>query len=254
MQLLSSIIKNTSVKPESKKTIVTDFSLLPNEIVETSEEAAAVETVSEEEKIKRNIEGYETLAKTIVENARRQSEGILSKAYEEAQAMEQQAFAQGYEIGKEQGYKDAYEETFNKGTKEANRLIQNANNILQNAKLEYEKYLADKQEELLQLAVNMAEAVLRKKLTSTEGLSEMLFEVLSNSRNSETYIIRVASKHVVELKDRVAGWKERLGLKGEVFILADGDIEPGNAVIEKSSGKVVIGIDIGMESIRQALA
>jgi flagellar assembly protein FliH len=254
MQLLSSIIKNTIIKPEGKKTIITDFSLLVGKITEASHEVAADETVNEEENNKKTIEGYENIAKTIVENARRQSESILSKAYEEAQKMEQQAFAQGYEMGKEQGYKDAYEETFAKGTKEANRLIQNATNVLQSAKLEYENYFALKQEELLQLAVNMAESVLRKKLGGTEGLSEMLFEVLNNSRNSETYIIRVASKHVEELKDRVTGWKERLGLKGEVFILSDEEIQPGNAVIEKNSGKVVIGIDIGMESIRQALA
>lgn len=253
MQLLSSIIKNTSVKTEGKKKIITDYSLILEENSEITEVKEKVEEANVEEEFKKTIENYEALAKIIIENARKQSESILSKAYEDAQNMQQEAFEKGYEIGKEQGYKDAYEETVVKGKKESERLIQNATNILNSAKLEYEKYLADKQQEICQLAVNMAEAVLKKKLADSEGLSEMLFDVLSSSRNSETYIIRVSKKHVEELKDKVDGWKERLGLKGEVFVIADEELQPGNAVIEKNSGKIVIGIDIGMESIRQAL-
>jgi flagellar assembly protein FliH len=248
MQSLSNVIKNTSVKPEGKKTIITDHSLI------NDDGNGVLEEIKEEEAVKNTIESYETLAKTMIENARRQSEGILIKAYEDAKNMEQEAYTQGYEIGKEQGYKDAYEETMKKASKEASRLLQNANNILKSAKQEYEKYLSDKQGDLLQLAMNMAEAVLKKKLSETEGIADMIFETLSNSRNSETYIIRVSSKHVEELKSRITGWRERLGLKGDVFIIGDEELQPGNAVIEKNSGKVTIGIDIGMESIRQALA
>lgn len=253
MQSLSSIIKNTNVKTEGKIAIATDHPSILENADSASEVKEVIEVINEEEILKKKAESYEAMAKRVIENARKQSEAILSKAYEEAKNIEEQAFAQGYEIGKEQGYKDAYEETIGKSTKEANKMIQNANNILKSAKIEYEKYLSGKQAEILQLAVNMAEAVLKKKLIEVNGLEDMIFETLSNSRNSETYIIRVASKHVAELKEKVAAWKERLGLKGEVFIIGDEEITSGNAVIEKNSGKVVIGIDIGMESIRRAL-
>lgn len=250
MQSLSNIIKNTNVKTEGKKAIATDYPSMLDNVDEVKE---VKEIVNEEEILKKKAESYEVLAKTMIENARMQSEAIISKAYEEAQNIEQQAFDQGYEIGKEQGYKDAYEETIGKSTKEAEKMIQNASSILKSAKTDYEKYLSNKQKELLQLAVNMAETVLKKKLAETDGLADMIIETLSSSRNSDIYIIRVAKKHVTELKDKVAGWKERLGLKGEVFIIGDEELAPGNAVIEKSSGKVVVGLDIGMESIRRAI-
>lgn len=249
MQSLYSIIKNTNVKTEGRRAITTDYSSIVDEEVAVTE----IETESEEEKLRKTAESYEALAKTMIENARRQSEEILIRAHEEARNIEQQAFQQGYELGQEQGYKDAYEETIEKATIEADGMIQNAVDILQSAKLQYEDYLWSKQQELLQLAVNMAEAVLRKRLENTEGLEEMIFETLNNARNSETYVIRVPLKDVAELKERVADWKERLALKGEVFIIGDDSLTPGNAVVEKSSGKIGIGIDIGMESIRQAL-
>ena len=42
-------------------------------------------------------------------------------------------------------------------------------------------------------------------------------------------------------------------IKEKLFILPDDEIHPGNAIIEKNTGKIEVGIDIGLERIKQVL-
>jgi flagellar assembly protein FliH len=242
MQSLSNVIKNTNIKSEGSKSINTDYSM---------------DNDTRDDNIKKSVESYEILVKTMVENARKQSEAIVSRAYASAQEIEQEAYKQayesGYQEGRQQGYNDAYEETIGAASKQAELLIENATNILMNAKQEYEKYMIEKQEQITELAVNIAETIVRKKLESVDGLNEIILETLDKSRNTNTFVIKVAPHHSAELRVRIDEWKERLAPKGEIFIIADEALEPGNAVIEKNNGRVLVGIDIGMESVRQAL-
>ena len=56
-----------------------------------------------------------------------------------------------------------------------------------------------------------------------------------------------------ELKKQVDRWKIVYGVKNEIFILSDNEIEPGNAILEKTSGIVKVGIDAGMDQIKKAI-
>jgi len=166
MQSLYSVIKNTSIVKTGKKEIVTEY--IPPEAEEIK--------IQKEVNAKGSFDSYENLARTMLENSRKQGEDILSKAYEEAEKIESEAYPnaykKGYEEGKEKGYNDAYETAYKsnleKAEKEGQSLIKEAQktseDIVKDAKEEYAKYLEDKKEELKKLVENIVENILKREI------------------------------------------------------------------------------------------
>jgi flagellar assembly protein FliH len=211
-----------------------------------------------------NMEGYNNLANNIIENARRQKEQILVKAYEDAQKIEENAvinvekqkkdaYEIGFKEGKELGFKSAYDETLKEAEKEKNLIIASAEDTLFNAKVEYENYLESKKVELFDLIVCAAEAVLKAELKDKSAINKMIFDALDASKKASTFIIRCNEIYVEELKAQVENWKGKLGFNGEIFIIKDNTLEIGNAVIDKGNGKLVVGIDFALQRIRELL-
>ncbi|MCM8710971.1 flagellar assembly protein FliH [Clostridium sp. SYSU_GA19001] len=247
MQLSYNVIKNNSIKNSGFKSIVTEKEF----------PAAKAET---EENIKNNIESYENLAKTMLENARRQSERILSKAYEEARALEEEAsvksqevYERAYRQGYEEGYSKAYNEALKKAETERNSIVSTAEKLLKNAKIEYEKYLESKALEIKDLILTIAETVFKREVEAEDFINNMIFEALENSKNAKNFIIRCNAVYVEELKLQAESWKEQLGYIGDIFIVRDDSIEPGNALIDKGNGKVTVGVKFALEKMKAIL-
>jgi flagellar assembly protein FliH len=255
MQSLYNVIKVNNVIPLGRKEIQTEF-IMPQRIRAAHEPIrndAANEICADYESLKAKIESYEALARKMIENARRESEGLISKAYEEARKIEKDAYHKGYNEGTEAGYREAYEQTLPQSITEAEAIINNANSVLFDAKLQYETYMENRKDEILNLAIAMSEQILKRELKSKDGLNELVYEAVKASRNAETFIIRTSKQYIEEIKEKLQNWKESLGLKGEVFVVGDDSITEGNAIIEKNNGKIEVGIDAGLNNIRQEL-
>lgn len=256
------LIKGNNIVPQGNKEITTEFTPIKKSLRTLEETSSEELSVAEKnEVLARHMESYEALAKILVENARRQSEDILSKAFEEAQRLEvetyEKTYAKAYEEGKQKGEEKAYNQTYNvllpQAEAEAASLIENAKNILFDAKLQYEAYLESKKDEIINFAINIAEQVLKRELKSKDGLNQLIYETIKESRNADTFIIRTNKICVEEIKSNLSEWKERLGLKAEIFVVSDESITEGNAVIEKNNGLIEVGIDIGMKSIKEEI-
>lgn len=250
MQSSFNIIKNNSVKNTGLRDIITSG--------ETA--AAKAENIVTETNVKNHIESYENLAKNIIENARRQSEQILIRAYEDAKSIEEEALKQAerlkseaYEQGAAEGYNTAYNETLNKAKVDGDAIIASASKLLNNAKEEYEIYMQAKSKEIGELALTIAKAVLKKEIQDTNSINSMIYDALSESKNSRNFIIRCSSIYVEELKKQCSDWKQQLGFKGDIFIVGDDTLEPGNAVIDKGNGKIVVGIDYALQRVEEIL-
>lgn len=251
MLLSYKVIKNNTVKNTGAKEIITE---------------AEVKALNPEieDSIKNNIESYESLAKTLVENARRKGDRILSSAYDEARNIEEtamskveeikkKAYEEGYKQGQTLGYNNAYNETVGKAKIEADRIIESAEAVLKEAKLLYEDYLQDKTEEINKLILDIANSVLKKKIEDSSNIKAMIFETIQNSKKAKVFIIRTNSTYTAELKAEIEVWKEQLAFKGDIFIVPDNSIEPGNALIDKGNGKVKIGIQVVLAKIKDIL-
>jgi flagellar assembly protein FliH len=253
MQLSYNVIKNNEVISQGNKEIVTTFENLKKSTqpkIETETETVINESAIIAEKI---IAVAKEQAEIIIQEAKEMHEELIAKANIDAQDIEKKACENGYAAGTTQGYNEGYQTAITEAAKEAEIIINNANSVLFNAKLEYQEYLKEKKDDILMLTINMAEMVIKRELSSTEGLNGLLLEALSNSKNSKSFIIRTSKVYVDELKEKVELWRNTLGLKGEIFILVDEAVGECNAVIEKDNGKIEIGLKAGMDGIKHAL-
>ncbi|MCS4483096.1 hypothetical protein JQ038_13460 [Clostridium botulinum] len=98
MQSLYKVIKKNSVVRQGEEKIKTNYKK-PVSLEKEIEKEKEIE----EENSKKFIDSYENLARNILENARKKSEEFLSKAYAEAEVVEEEAFKKGHEEGFHKG-------------------------------------------------------------------------------------------------------------------------------------------------------
>jgi flagellar assembly protein FliH len=200
----------------------------------------------------------------MVENARRQGEQILSKAFDEAQQIEQDAYQKGYEKGMQEGYEQSYQ----KGMAEANAYyetmknqvqmesdmkINNADSLLFQAKEEYIRYLDEKKDEIKELILSITENILKKEIKDKDAISNMVLDAMEIAIKSKTIVVKCRSSYVEDIKEKVETWKNGVVYRGEVFVAADDNLEEGYAVIQRENGKIVVDINDAIEKIREII-
>ncbi|AGK97773.1 hypothetical protein [Clostridium pasteurianum] len=251
MPLSSSVIKNTKVIAQGKKEIITESNI--EEKQQSLEEIKDIIKNNGNE----NIDKFDEIAKAIIEKAKSEAEDIRVKAINDAETMKNEAHNKGYEEGKQQGYNDAYNETIGKSKAEADNIMSNAennaSNLVNSAKIQYEKYLLDKQVNIKELALFIAKQILKREVKEEQGIDDMIYDAVSTAKNSALIIIKCSSLHYNALSDAVELWKKQIPLKGEIFVIEDNFIENDSAIIEKDNGKIELSISIGLEKIKEEL-
>lgn len=252
MQSSYSLVKKNYVLDGTKKTITTDYKI--EDIMMNSDS----DNVTQLEIERRNyISSYESIAKSIVEDAKRESENLRLAALDKVQEIEKEAYEKGYMQGKSNGYEDGKNEAIASilpaAKKEASDLRDEAINILMKAKEDYNDYMKEKSEEIIKLSFNIAEKILKHEVLKDEGIDSMIEEAFEQSKGEDNFVIRCNSKHIDELKVKIVQWKKKYNISGEIFVIEDNKLDPGNAWIEKPSGKIEIGIEIGLEKLEKAI-
>jgi flagellar assembly protein FliH len=215
MLLSSSVIKNTKISEQGNKDIITDSS------VELKQQSLK----DMEEILKENgndiFEGVGKIANAIIENAKRTAEALREKSIEEAEKIQKDAYEKGFQ----EGYNKAYEETVIKGTSEIENYKSlaeaNASNLIASSKINYEKYIVEKQVEIKKLALSIAGHVLKREALNEDGISEMIYSAVEASKNSELIIIKCNRVHHKSISEATSLWKKNLPLSGEIFVIED---------------------------------
>ena len=86
-----------------------------------------------------------------------------------------------------------------------------------------------------------------------EGINPLIENVLEEAKGEKNIIIRCNNVHVKVIKEKISYYKQAYAIKGEIFILEDELMEPGNAIIDKGTGKALIGLDVALEKLENAL-
>lgn len=261
MQSSYSLIKRGFAKEGESRKISTEYEIKQPEVEENEEELENLEVIEEpkepevdpEEVLRR----YEDIGQRIIQDAKREKQVITIRAQMDANIAEKKAYEKGYEQGLQNGYDDgykkAYDETIETAKAEAASIVEKADLLLKSAHENYSKYLDDKKIEVVNLAVQIAESIAQKVLSDEDSMNSIVEEAFKISKGEDNVILKANSIHIEELKSQVDKWKISYGIKNEIFILNDDTLEPGNAVLEKPSGIVKVGVEIGMEQIRKAL-
>lgn len=259
MQSSYNLIKKGFSKTGDDRVISTEYKTRKpvfEKIVSEEIEEEAIEQIPKvdpEELLKR----YEDIGQRIIQDAKNEKQGILLKAQMEANRAEKEAYekgyAQGLENGYDDGYKKAYEENVEIAKAEAEEIIAKADKLLKSANEVYEEYLETKKLDIVKLALQIAEGITQRALSKDNSMNTLIEEAFKLSRGEDSIILKVNSIHVKELEKQSKLWKKTYGIKNDIFVVADDFMDPGNAVLEKPSGIVKVGIDIGMEQIQKAI-
>ncbi|MCY6483682.1 fliH protein [Clostridium aestuarii] len=245
------VIKNRSVVETGEKKIDTDYGIQKKK--ELSEKNA-----------KDFIENYEVLAKTMLENARKQSDNLLAKAYQEARIIEEEAYKKAYEKGEKEGYQNGYEKgaaeadvyctmVKSRAENEVRTLNNNAEALLHEAKKEYVKYLDEKKEEIKSLILTIIENVFKREIKDENAVSSMLIDAMEMAVKSKTVIIKCRSNYVEDIKSTIDIWKQGVVFKGEIFIVPDDNLQEGSAIIQRENGKIEININDALDKIKEII-
>lgn len=258
MQSSYNLIKKGAAKQGESKVISTEYNIKKAvfEVIDTErEEEVEVKApqIDPEELLKR----YEDIGQRIIQDAKKEKQIIVLRAQMDANVAEKKAYEQGYEQGLQNGYDDgykkAYDETIDAAKAEAAEIVSKAELLLRSAHDNYAEYLETKKADVLKLALEIAESIAKKVLGDEDSINQIVEEAFRISKGEDNVILRANSIHIEELKAQVDRWKISYGIKNEIFVLSDDFMEPGNAILEKPSGIVKVGVDIGMEQIRKEI-
>ena len=203
------------------------------------------------------IGNFEAIGAGIIKEAQRKRDQILLESRTQGALIEKNAYEKGYnqgiQNGHEDGKKEAIEATIPQARKEAEDIINKAGSILSGAEQDYNEYLNNKTRDIINLAFSIAEKILKKEVLKENGIDQIIEEAFKLAKGEQNIIIRCNSIYEDELKGKIQIWKANYNITGEIFVLISEDIEPGNAIIEKNSGKMQVGVDIGLEKIMKAI-
>lgn len=243
MQSSYSIIKSRIVEVKQNVDIKTAYS--------NAQYMDSSVIIEGEEEVVRAKQSLESMRKLILGRVESEKEDIIKDAYEKAKLIEQEtyekAYAEGLANGREDGYREAYEENIHL----AQELVNEATAILENSKIEYAKYLDAKKEEIIELAFKVSKHILEREVKRDDGINNFIIKILENSKESKSFVIRCNPEQIQSVKERIAMEKQILGLNTEVNFVEDEKISTGNASVELESGNVEVGIDNALESIRR---
>ena len=265
MQSSYSLIKNGLATAGERKVITTEYvskaqiAAMEEEKKRQIEEEKKREEEAKEPKIdpEELLKRYEEIGKRIIQDAENEKKALLLRVQMESSNAEKDAYEKGYEQGMKNGYDDgykkAYDETIENAQKQAADIVEKAENLLRSAQSDYADYLERKRTEVIKLALNIAESITRKALSESNSLNDIIEDAFRISKGEESIILRANSIHIEELKKNCERWKLSYAIKNEIFVIADDSLEPGNAILEKPSGIVKVGVDIGMKQIEKAI-
>ena len=173
-----------------------------------------------------------------VSRVKSEAERIISQAMQEADSIREEA----KEAGREEG------------RAEASNHIEEAMATLNQAVKERKTVIKDAEQEILRLALKVAEQIIRSEVSMHRDVClNIVAEAIARVSDREQIIVRANredAEYLKRYKDRLAGMLD--GVKS-FSILEDAGVEPGGCVIETNLGFIDAKISTKIKSIEEAL-
>jgi flagellar biosynthesis/type III secretory pathway protein FliH len=173
----------------------------------------------------------------------------ISKVKSEAQKIIEQAYAEVERIRAQ-----AREEGREEGRAEVSAQIEEALATLNEAVKERKKIIKDAENEILRLALRVAEQIIRSEVSLHRDVClNIVAEAISRVSDREQIIVKVNredAEYLKRYKDRLAGMLD--GVKS-FSIIEDANVEPGGCLIETNLGFIDARISTKIKAIEEAL-
>ncbi len=191
------------------------------------------------------LDEAQRFADEILANAKLDSESMISKAYDEAKQISEQALNDGYEQGFQQGHVDAKQETED--------MIKQALDI--RAETQHKRTLVFKEaeQEMIEIALDVAQKILQKRIEEDEALVYDLVKIgIEKCLYSGVLTLRVAEEDF----DSALGFKNAILVLTEnvedIIIKRDKALKPGSCILDTQAGSVDSGVWTQFEQIKRS--
>lgn len=224
MSLFHNVIKaEDASQHEQIAEIKTDFTVYKKELARSQESGVISENQAK--------------ADRLLEEAAQEREELLQAAQLEAQTIKSLAQQTGFDEGKKEGYQEGYETGYAKAAQEGEEAVatlkQNAQQIVQQAEELVNQYYVEKQDQLIQLAATMAEAIVHQTIdASSEQVLELVKPLLIRMNKTEKLITVTVRPEQAELVQEKLTELEQKNLEVRFVVLTDSLLEKNGCVIE----------------------
>lgn len=192
------------------------------------------------------IEQLECEKQKIIEDTKNLSEQIEREAYEKG-------YKEGQANGYEDGYKEAYDDSIEKARFESEAILQEATQTLLESNKLVEKYMKENKKNVINLAISIAEQVLREKFKESDSMNKLVEKAILEYESKKSIVIKVNPLYRKEVEKQVRVLKESNNIADDVFILGYDGLDKGNLIIETEKGSVSCGLDTVIEALRKEL-
>jgi len=192
------------------------------------------------------IEQKEKEIDAVLKNAQVQADKLIKESQERASIIEEEAYQRGYLKGKEDGWQV--------GNSEARKISEAAKKVLEQAEDIRKQVYKNTEEELIGLAVEIAEKLICRQLeTNTDTIMDIVQSVYNEAVDCQQVIIYTAPEAVEILEAR----KEEIGIQlystKRVQIISDPNITDGGCRVETEQGIIDATVPAMLEELKSVL-
>jgi flagellar biosynthesis/type III secretory pathway protein FliH len=162
--------------------------------------------------------------------------GVEAREIVDAAGREAQAIA---DAAREEGYREG---------------LSRWNQALEEAGKASERLAREHEEELVRLALRIAEKILGHEVQADPGaIAGIVEEALKSVRRERSLTIRVNPAHVEELRSRLDRLRDAAGGVRQIRIVANAEIQPGGCVVESELGTIDAQLETQLQCLEQIL-
>ncbi|MBZ4686937.1 MAG: flagellar assembly protein FliH [Clostridia bacterium] len=187
--------------------------------------------------LEENVEDHTLIKKAkheadeILKKARLEADKLLEKTQSTISSLEQKAYEEGYE----KGYQDGWQSV----KKEAEKIYESASEVLRQAEEIKKKIYSETEEELIDLAIDMAEKLVCRQLDLVpETIVDIARAACQQKRESQKFVIYVNPSHLEILRTRKQDIISELDSPANIQIIADSNLEPAGCRVETEQGYI----------------
>ena len=202
-----------------------------DEILHRAEEAAFNEVKRQTDRAQVIKSDAEREAEQIIQNANEEASKLLEKAHAEQESLLKASRQDGYNEGREQGFKD--------GKAEVDRLIERTHKILEAVMARREEILSGTEQQVVELVILMARKVI--KIISESQKSVVMANVvqaLKKVRERGNVILRVNLADVQLATEHIQDFVQQVENVQSITVLEDSTVDKGGCIVETDFGAI----------------
>lgn len=185
-------------------------------------------------------------ADEIITAANEEAERIIANANAEAEALKKEAFAQAEKQGYDDGFRQALEETQEKK--------EEAESLLENAKIEKQNILNSAEPEMVELVVNIINKLVNNaQIVNKDVIKCVIKKGLSQTKIMGDIFIHVSADDFDDVTESKEDIVSEVDGNAKIEIVKDLSLKIGDCLIETPFGNIDCSISQQLEEVKNSL-